>query len=146
MAAKRFDEWQRELEQTIAKLKTEKDSERRYVLLREMSRLLARAIAFWKRLSSRLSRPGSREYHSGPSWVKAWERSYTLRPLPRRIRESRLALIVPPRLPQWNARVTYTVERTVLGRHPFSGLAEQFSELVEHMFQHGEPRSSLRQS
>jgi hypothetical protein len=41
MAEKKFDELQRELEQTLAKLKAEKDSERRRVLLREMSRLLA---------------------------------------------------------------------------------------------------------
>lgn len=50
------------------------------------------------------------------------------------------ALEVPPGLPHWNARVTHTVERAVRRRLPFSGLVEQFPGLVEHMFQHGEPR------
>lgn len=41
MDAKKFDELQRDLESTLSKLKVEKDSERRRVLLREMNRLLA---------------------------------------------------------------------------------------------------------
>lgn len=49
-----------------------------------------------------------------------------------------LALVVPPGLPQWNAQVTYRVERTVRERVPFSGPVEQFSGLVEYIFQHGE--------
>jgi hypothetical protein len=41
MDTKKFDELQRELEETLAKLKAEKEPELRRILLREMSRLLA---------------------------------------------------------------------------------------------------------
>jgi hypothetical protein len=41
MATEKFDELQRELEQTLAKLKAEKEPELRRILLREMNRLLA---------------------------------------------------------------------------------------------------------
>jgi hypothetical protein len=41
MAEKTFDELRRELEQTLVKLKAATEPERRRVLLREMSRLLA---------------------------------------------------------------------------------------------------------
>jgi hypothetical protein len=51
-----------------------------------------------------------------------------------------LALEVPPRPPQWNARVMYTVARIVYPGLPFSGLIEQFSGLVEQLFQHDETR------
>ena len=54
-----------------------------------------------------------------------------------------LALEVPPRLPHRNARVTYTVGRAVRERLAFSGLVEQFSDLVKQMFQHSGPRDSL---
>jgi hypothetical protein len=41
MDTKKFDELQRELEETLAKLKAEKEPELRRILLREMNRLLA---------------------------------------------------------------------------------------------------------
>jgi hypothetical protein len=41
MDLKKFDELQRELEQTLAKLKAEKDPEQRRILLHELNRLLA---------------------------------------------------------------------------------------------------------
>jgi hypothetical protein len=41
MDVKKFDEVQRELERTLAKLKAEKDPEQRRILLHEMNRLLA---------------------------------------------------------------------------------------------------------
>ena len=41
MAENRFEELQRQLEQTVVKLKAAKDPEQRRFLLREMSRLLA---------------------------------------------------------------------------------------------------------
>ena len=41
MDTKKFDELQRELEETLAKLKAEKEPELRLILLREMNRLLA---------------------------------------------------------------------------------------------------------
>jgi hypothetical protein len=39
-----------------------------------------------------------------------------------------LLLEVAPGFPQWNAQVTY-----------FTGFVEKFSDLVEYVFQHGEP-------
>jgi|HubBroStandDraft_6_1064221.scaffolds.fasta_scaffold4723760_1 hypothetical protein len=41
MTENRFEELQRDLEQTLVKLKAETEPEKRRVLLREMSRLLA---------------------------------------------------------------------------------------------------------
>lgn len=41
MDGKKFDESQRELELALSRVKVEKDSERRIVLLRELSGLLA---------------------------------------------------------------------------------------------------------